>query len=121
MLHFCRPLTQEELELRREAARLRFKQKMLEKQEKQEDRATSDGQVPLSVAMDAPGDANIEEEKKDLHFIAFARVFSGTLKVGQKVYVLHPKYDPSSIYNTEEEVSVMQGTTGATNLAGTKR
>ncbi|XP_045616084.1 elongation factor-like GTPase 1 [Procambarus clarkii] len=29
-------------------------------------------------------------------FIAFARVFSGTLRAGQKVYVLSPKHDPSS-------------------------
>ncbi|XP_071518926.1 elongation factor-like GTPase 1 [Panulirus ornatus] len=29
-------------------------------------------------------------------FVAFARVFSGTLQAGQKVYVLGPKHDPST-------------------------
>ena len=29
------------------------------------------------------------------HFVAFARIFSGTLKKGMKLYVLGPKYDPS--------------------------
>ena len=36
-------------------------------------------------------------EEKDLDgtaFVAFARVFSGTLKPGQEVYILGPKYDP---------------------------
>ena len=36
-------------------------------------------------------------EEKDLEgtaFVAFARVFSGTIKPGQTVYVLGPKYDP---------------------------
>ncbi|KAG7178014.1 elongation factor-like GTPase 1 [Homarus americanus] len=44
-----------------------------------------------------------EEEKKKLMeeevFVAFARVFSGTLKAGQKVYVLGPKHDPSLALN----------------------
>lgn len=28
-------------------------------------------------------------------FIAFARVFSGVVRKGQKIFVLGPKYDPS--------------------------
>jgi hypothetical protein len=42
-----------------------------------------------------------EEEKKaddppedDVVFVAFARVFSGTVKMGQTLYVLGPKHDP---------------------------
>lgn len=30
-------------------------------------------------------------------FIAFARVYSGTLKKGSKIYALTPKHDPASI------------------------
>jgi ribosome assembly protein 1 len=30
-------------------------------------------------------------------FLAFARVFSGTIRRGQKVYVLHPRYNPSNL------------------------
>ena len=37
-----------------------------------------------------------EEEDVDREtFVAFARVFSGTLKKGAKLYVLGPKYDPA--------------------------
>ena len=32
-------------------------------------------------------------------FIAFARVFSGTLRKGQKLLVLGPKYDPAKALN----------------------
>ena len=38
------------------------------------------------------------EDYKDAEgtaFVAFARVFSGTLKPGQEVYVLGPKYQPT--------------------------
>ncbi|RXN03151.1 elongation factor-like GTPase 1 [Labeo rohita] len=36
----------------------------------------------------------VEEENKE-HFVAFARVYSGVVRKGQKVFVLGPKYDPS--------------------------
>ena len=41
-----------------------------------------------------------EETKKPKYtteqvFVAFARVFSGTVKRGQKIYVLGPKHDPA--------------------------
>lgn len=35
-----------------------------------------------------------KEEQKET-FIAFARVYSGTVKKGQRVFVLGPKYDPA--------------------------
>ncbi|XP_046808723.1 elongation factor-like GTPase 1 isoform X1 [Lucilia cuprina] len=35
-----------------------------------------------------------EEEKPEFVFIAFARIFSGTLKKGMKLYNLAPKHDP---------------------------
>lgn len=38
--------------------------------------------------------AAVEEENKE-HFVAFARVYSGVVRKGQKVFVLGPKYDPS--------------------------
>jgi translation elongation factor EF-G len=36
-----------------------------------------------------------EQSNEDV-FIAFARVFSGTIKKGQELYVLGPKHDPRS-------------------------
>ena len=35
------------------------------------------------------------DDQLDQVFIAFARVFSGTVKKGQKLYVLGPKHDPA--------------------------
>lgn len=48
-------------------------------------------------SVDAPNKANTEEEEKTdpEHLIGFARLFSGTLTVGDEVYVLPPKYTPS--------------------------
>lgn len=40
-------------------------------------------------------DSKPEEEEEHQTFIAFARVFSGVAKKGQKVFVLGPKYDPA--------------------------
>lgn len=36
-----------------------------------------------------------EEEEQKETFIAFARVYSGMVKKGQRVFVLGPKYDPT--------------------------
>lgn len=36
----------------------------------------------------------VEAENKEA-FVAFARVFSGVLKRGKKLFVLGPKYDPA--------------------------
>merc|ERR1719237_1105179 len=37
-----------------------------------------------------------EGEENEIAFIAFARVYSGVLTPGQEVFVLGPKYDPTS-------------------------
>lgn len=51
------------------------------------------------------GTTNIEDKtvvelvksEDDIMFIAFGRIYSGTLKSGQEVYVLGPKHNPSKI------------------------
>lgn len=37
----------------------------------------------------------VTQEADKEYFIAFARVFSGVVKRGQKIFVLGPKYDPA--------------------------
>jgi ribosome assembly protein 1 len=37
-----------------------------------------------------------QEQSNEHVFIAFARVFSGTVKRGQELYVLGPKHEPQS-------------------------
>lgn len=40
-----------------------------------------------------------EEEEKE-YFVAFARVYSGIVRRGQRVFVLGPKYDPAITLRT---------------------
>ena len=48
--------------------------------------------------MEKEADKNNENDDSDANkqvFVAFARVYSGTVKKGQKIYVLGPKHDPA--------------------------
>uniref|UniRef100_A0A672PBC9 Elongation factor-like 1 n=1 Tax=Sinocyclocheilus grahami TaxID=75366 RepID=A0A672PBC9_SINGR len=88
-----RPLTQEEIAQRRELARQRHAERQAANQS-----AESPGSA-LSVK------AAVEEENKE-HFVAFARVYSGVVRKGQKVFVLGPKYNPSLALRLPEGCSV---------------
>lgn len=89
-------LTQEEMAKRREKAR------QLREEMKQTD-MKSDAVPPNEDAKaEIPGDKKEEEtklpEENNPHaFIAFARIFSGKIRKGEKVYVLGPKHDPTKI------------------------
>nr|XP_060611193.1 elongation factor-like GTPase 1 [Anolis sagrei ordinatus] len=100
-----RPLSQEEIAERRERAKQRHAEKLanqgLEPTQQtsggnSEDHSLKDGmpkgdnQVPTML----PATLREEVENKDA-FIAFARVFSGVVKRGEKLFVLGPKYDPA--------------------------
>lgn len=89
-----RMLTLEEITQRREQARQRHAE-----------RATRENgfaeQVDNHQSGDNCNDAAVDEEdsqekaKNESTFVAFARVFSGTIRRGQQVYVLGPKHDPA--------------------------
>ena len=102
-----RPLTQEELAERRAIARQRHAEKMAAAAA-----AAADTSVPattprMSILPDAtengPSSQYIQEaeaepeDERDQIFVAFARVFSGTVRRGQKLYVLGPKHDPAKL------------------------
>nr|XP_046243837.1 elongation factor-like GTPase 1 isoform X2 [Scatophagus argus] len=103
-----RPLTQEEIAQRRELARQRHADRMIADQtaaESHKDLSHS-GSMPqesqpagLSTAkmesLTLKDSKPEEEEKQKETFIAFARVYSGVVKRGQRVFVLGPKYDPA--------------------------
>lgn len=106
-----RPLTQEEIAQRRELARQRHAERMAAEQlvtENQEDqvktRMTALEEKPSVSSTDVSAkmetltvkEQNAEEDdpQKDT-FIAFARVYSGVVRPGQRVFVLGPKYDPA--------------------------
>ena len=86
-----KPLTQEELALRRDIARQRHAEKTEREQQAEN--------INLYEKLDgetSKDEANPPEEKDvcENTLIAFARVYSGTLKIGSEVYVLGPKHDP---------------------------
>lgn len=57
-----------------------------------------------SVSLEEP----VEEEKKPdpEHLIGFARIYSGTLSVGDSIYVLPPKFSPAHPHNSPEPQKV---------------
>jgi ribosome assembly protein 1 len=79
------------------------------------DQALADGSEPDSVngLTDALGvasldEASTEEEKQPdpEHLIGFARIYSGTLSVGDSVYVLPPKFSPARPHDQPEPQKV---------------
>ncbi|KAH7962324.1 hypothetical protein HPB52_015477 [Rhipicephalus sanguineus] len=87
-----RLLSLEEITQRREQARQRHAERMA--LAAVDSSSTPDGQKNGDAAVPEE-DASQEREEDDSTFIAFGRVFSGTLKRGQQVYVLGPKHDPA--------------------------
>ncbi|KAL3423198.1 elongation factor Tu GTP binding domain-containing protein [Phlyctema vagabunda] len=69
-----------------------------------EEGMTSD---PLNGLTDALGSTNLEESSENApadpeQLIGFARIYSGTLSVGDSVYVLNPKFTPAHPHNNPE-------------------
>ncbi|XP_037905748.1 elongation factor-like GTPase 1 isoform X2 [Hermetia illucens] len=89
-----KPLTAEEIQQRREL----IKQRIEERKRVAEQQDITTGMENLSTKDETkPVDDNEvkpKEDEIDQEFIAFARIFSGTLKPGMKLYVLSPKHDP---------------------------
>lgn len=86
-----KPLTREDLERRRELAKQRLQQRNEELVEKL-------AKAKLEDESSSESEEEEEPEPEEVNtFIAFARVYSGTLKKGSKIYALTPKHDPSSI------------------------
>lgn len=98
-----KPLTQEEIARKRELARQRIQQRNQELeagiQSLNITNGLVDGSTELEQKRDDPAEAEKEEEAV---FIAFARVYSGTLKKGSKIFALNPKHDPSTIINLDD-------------------
>jgi len=92
-----KPLTADEIASRREQA----KQRILDRQNRAEvdtlepDLATGVTNIESSSNEQHKVEDSRRNDEADLSFIAFARVYSGTVRKGQHLYVLGPKYDPS--------------------------
>ncbi|XP_047505794.1 elongation factor-like GTPase 1 [Pieris napi] len=95
-------LTAEEMALRREKAR--------QMREELKNSANKAEAIPMSKETSSPEEKCTEDEKgkeekeeqSETAFIAFARIFSGKVKKGDKVYVLGPKHNPSKILSTAD-------------------
>ncbi|KAL6112622.1 efl1 [Pungitius sinensis] len=96
-----RPLTQEEMAHRKELARQRHADRMAADSvdSSHSERTPQEG---LPAQLDTAKVESLtlegskpEEKEAQQTFIAFARVYSGVAKKGQRVFVLGPKYDPS--------------------------
>ncbi len=88
----------EEITLRREAIRLKklqIQEEGLSKVEFTEPTTTVVNEYPSAETVDE----ELEEEEKPC-FLAFARVFSGTLRRGQTLFILSPKHNPEDLINT---------------------
>ncbi|XP_010132057.1 PREDICTED: elongation factor Tu GTP-binding domain-containing protein 1 isoform X2 [Buceros rhinoceros silvestris] len=102
-----RPLTQEEIAHRRELAKQRHAEKLAANQGKELSEKppsenspegtgnTGEEQQLTGQVESVTSKATKQEADNKEPFIAFARVFSGVVHKGQKIFVLGPKYDPA--------------------------
>ncbi|XP_056428113.1 elongation factor-like GTPase 1 isoform X2 [Hyla sarda] len=103
-----RPLTQEEIALRRELARQKHAERMAVNQGQElassstvcqvpgnSENTKGDTQTVLNERESVLQKSDKQEAENKSYFIAFARVFSGVVRRGQRIFVLGPKYDPA--------------------------
>ncbi|KAL5234306.1 hypothetical protein ACI65C_001716 [Semiaphis heraclei] len=91
-------LTAEEIAKRRELARIKhaLKSSII----KTEDSDTKDS-VTVNNEENKPEFIEPTQNENDVMFIAFGRMYSGTIRRGQELYVLGPKHDPSKIIDND--------------------
>ncbi|XP_059152512.1 elongation factor-like GTPase 1 [Physella acuta] len=95
----ARLLTDEELQLRRDEARRRHAE-MVVKRELAEKATSSAPNDNVKIIEDNSNPLDDSKEFESDHiFIAFARIFSGTIRKGAKLYFLGPKHDPAEALN----------------------
>ncbi|XP_048583443.1 elongation factor-like GTPase 1 isoform X2 [Nematostella vectensis] len=110
--HRRRPLTQEDIAQRREQARLKHAERMEDALQNAQITPQNDAMQTKSTAELDSGtplqsgstsnSAEDDKERNKTHFMAFARVYSGTISRGQQLYILGPKHDPRDM--DEDEV-----------------
>ncbi|KAI5101216.1 elongation factor-like GTPase 1 [Silurus meridionalis] len=123
-----RPLTQEEIAQRRDVARQRHAERQVANQGPENPEAINNTKPGKQVALfNADGlciqtealsvkSASEDEEKE--YFVAFARVYSGVVRRGQRVFVLGPKYDPAITLQTlTDECSVPDSMPNVSHMA----
>ncbi|XP_067931492.1 elongation factor-like GTPase 1 [Watersipora subatra] len=105
-------LTSDDLEQRKELARQRHRERLLQKELSSAcETANTDSQTfqPTNPKEAKCGSDEKPEEADNYKFIAFARIFSGTIRKGQKLYVLGPKHNPSEAIEQGMEQRLAEG------------
>nr|XP_042896011.1 elongation factor-like GTPase 1 [Parasteatoda tepidariorum] len=108
-----RPLTAEEIALRREAARQRHAEKRKENSENEstdispQDQKEQESEAENETAFVAFAHQKEQESEaeNETAFVAFARIYSGSVHKGQQLYVLGPKHDPEKALNSDNPIS----------------
>ena len=104
-----RPVTAEDIALRRQMIRQRHAelvQQQLQVQPQLAPQEQQDKQQQQQQQQQQQAEEQAAEKEESHAFIAFARVFSGQLRKGQQLYVLGPKYDPSSLTSNDIDDSL---------------
>ncbi|EDW68592.1 elongation factor-like GTPase 1 [Drosophila virilis] len=86
-------LTDQQLQQRRDEVRRRIEERKQQSEQSALDQLTA-GVEQLNTQTVVAEEAAPAEERNEFEFIAFARVFSGTLRRGMQLYNLTPKHDP---------------------------
>ena len=99
-----KPLTPEELAERRDMARRKHAEKITNlkeecSEERLQDVNSAESAQCQTLKLTA---AKTSEQDTDTVLLAFARIYSGTLRKGSKVFVLGPKHDPREALNREK-------------------
>lgn len=101
-----KPLTPKELEERRDRARLRHAERLLEEQteggEVKEPQTTVEKTASCEGNKGEEDEAEETKEEEENVLVAFARVYSGTVRRGQDLFVLGPKHDPRSVLEKQK-------------------
>ena len=88
-----RPLSADDIAQRREFLR----QKQLEKEGKTDEAVAETAAQPTeNPPIEGAKTTETKENTDENMFLAFARVYSGRIKRGQKIFVLSPRHDPAS-------------------------
>ncbi|ALC44843.1 CG33158 [Drosophila busckii] len=87
-------LTAEQLQQRRDEVRRRIEERKQQSEQESLEALTAGVEQLSTPSSQNAAAVEAEPERAEYEFIAFARVFSGTLRRGMQLYMLAPKHDP---------------------------
>ncbi|KAL8613440.1 hypothetical protein ACOMHN_057159 [Nucella lapillus] len=92
----AKPMTEAELQERAQRARERYAQNMVQTGSGQENGLDRPTEEKDFLELESIQKTDQDVDQGDYTFIAFARIFSGILRSGQKLFVLGPKHNPAT-------------------------